>query len=298
MERELWRRMARGLRRLSPTRPRNAVYTDPQVLAVLLWAALNDRPISWACKRANWPMQAWRRSLPDQSTMSRRLRHPALAAALNSLAAILQQDLALGVVLVVDGKAMVLSENSRDPDARNGRAVSGYGKGYKIHIIIDPSSGAVAGWRIYPLNVAEPTTAAEILSDPDVHVPAGARLLGDAIYDSNPLHGSAASRGLQLIAPRKNPGTVIRRRNGARANHPNRLESVRLTEGDQRLEWDRHLSICRAGIERYFGSWVSCGGGLAALPAWVRRLHRVRPWLGAKIVINIARTTHRAQVAA
>jgi hypothetical protein len=46
------------------------VYDNRTVIAVLLWAALHDRPIVWACQRSSWPVQAWRRRLPDQSTMS------------------------------------------------------------------------------------------------------------------------------------------------------------------------------------------------------------------------------------
>ena len=74
MERELWKLIIAAMKRLPRTRSRNAVYSDSEVLAVLLWAVLHDRPISWACVRRHWPPQAWRRRLPDQSTMSRRLR--------------------------------------------------------------------------------------------------------------------------------------------------------------------------------------------------------------------------------
>ena len=34
---------------------------------------------------------------------------------------------------------------------------------------------------------------------------------------------------------------------------------------------------------------VSFGGGLSALPAWVRGLDRVRTWVWAKLLINAAR---------
>ena len=50
MEREIWRVVAQALKRLPRTRPRGAVYTDSEIIAVALWAALHDRPISWACK--------------------------------------------------------------------------------------------------------------------------------------------------------------------------------------------------------------------------------------------------------
>ncbi|MFU8829684.1 MAG: hypothetical protein ACNA8P_12785, partial [Phycisphaerales bacterium] len=68
MERELWRLIVPRIRRLPTRRPRGAVYTDKQIIAVALWAALHTRPISWACNKQNWPPQAWRRVLPDQST--------------------------------------------------------------------------------------------------------------------------------------------------------------------------------------------------------------------------------------
>jgi hypothetical protein len=45
----------------------------------------------------------------------------------------------------------------------------------------------------------------------------------------------------------------------------------------------------RNQIEREFGSLTSFGGGLVCLPAWVRRLPRVRNWVHAKLLVNAAR---------
>src|SRR5262245_35877000 len=92
MERELWKLIRWCLRRLPRRWPRGAVYDNREILAVYLWAALHDRPVSWACERASWPMQAWRRALPDQSTMSRRLREPELACDLARLVEIAQRS--------------------------------------------------------------------------------------------------------------------------------------------------------------------------------------------------------------
>ncbi len=86
MERELWRSVTRAIRRLPRWWPRGAVYDNRQVLAVLLWASLHGRSVSWACQRGHWPVQAWRRALPDQSTMSRRLRDQRLLEDLRRLA--------------------------------------------------------------------------------------------------------------------------------------------------------------------------------------------------------------------
>jgi len=287
MERDIWTRMMAALKHLPPTRPRNAVYTDGQIVAVLLWAAIHDRPISWACQRRHWPMQAWRRDLPDQSTMSRRLRHPATLDVLLALLMAVQGHGPVGEVVVADGKPLELSEYTRDPDAKTGRGAGRMSKGYKVHLILDPAAQRVIAHETHALNVAEPTTAAALVGRPSVQIPPGGRLLGDSLFDSNPLHRATHARGCQLVAPRKRPGTGL----GSRRHHPNRIESLRLTEGEDREIWDGVLGPQRAAIERFFGAWASFGGGLCALPPWVRRLHRVRVWVAAKLVINAARIT-------
>src|SRR5882757_8361066 len=45
----------------------------------------------------------------------------------------------------------------------------------------------------------------------------------------------------------------------------------------------------RGTIERQFGVLVSTGGILGPLPAWVRRFHRVRHWVQAKLILNALR---------
>ena len=294
MERELWRLMVGALKRMPRRRPRNAVYTDQQIVAVLLWAALHDRPVSWACERRNWPMQAWRRSLPDQSTMSRRLRHPTMPDLLLSLLMALQRTLGEGDVLVADGKPLELSEHTGDHDARTGRGAGRYAKGYKIHLILDAQAQAVRAYQVHPLNVAETTTVAGLLRRPRTRIRRGSVLLGDRLFDSNPLHAAAHRRGCRLIAPRQKPGTGV----SAGVQHPNRLESIRLTEVADRAVWDRVLGPRRATIERFFGTLTCSGGGLPGLPPWVRRLHRVRLWVAAKLAVNAARIAYRRYAAA
>src|SRR6267142_4907963 len=110
MERELWRGMVAGLKRVPRWWPRRGVYSNVQVLAVLLWAALHDRSILWATQRRSWPVQAWRRGLPDQSTMSRRLRDPRVMQDLGRLLPLLQRRAgALRGPLVLDGKPLPVS---------------------------------------------------------------------------------------------------------------------------------------------------------------------------------------------
>lgn len=256
---------------------------------MLLWAALHDRPVSWACRRRNWPMQAWRRSLPDQSTMSRRLRRSTTLDLLLSILMALQRTLGRGEVLIADGKPLELSEHTSDPDARTGRGAGRFAKGYKIHLILDAQAQAVRGYQVHPLNAGETTTVADLLDCPRTPIRRGSVLLGDKLFDSNPLHAATHRRGCQLIAPRQKPEKGVSKGH----QHPNRLESIRLTEGADRVIWDRILGPQRTTIERFFGSLTCAAGGLPVLPPWVRRLHRVRAWVGAKLAINAARIAAR-----
>lgn len=106
MELDIWQIVVAALKRLPPTCKPKQLYTTAQVLAVLLWAALHDRSILWACRRRSWPVQAWRRRLPDQSTMSRRLHDPALLEGLTRVLDIIQRAFDDGdnSLLRIDGK--------------------------------------------------------------------------------------------------------------------------------------------------------------------------------------------------
>lgn len=278
MDRDLWKRIVAGLRVVPRRRPRNAVYTNRQVLVVFMWAALHDRPVSWACERRSWPPSAWRRIIPDQSTMSRRTRDPSFLTDLKSLLCAVQRMLPTGSRLIVDGKALPIACRTIDRDARNGWASGGYARGYKLHIIIDDAQ-RVRAFDIHPMNAGEPLIAAGLVR----RMPAsrGAVMLGDAAYDSNPLHSACAARGVTLYAPRRRPGTSI---SAGRAHHPARIACIRALEGDDPPAIVRE----RAGVERFFSS-LTIAGRLFALPPWARRLHRVRAWVAAKLIVNAAR---------
>lgn len=284
MERELWRRIVAALKRLPRWWPRGAVYDNRGILAVLLWAALHDRSILWACQRHHWPVQAWRRQLPDQSTVSRRLRDPRVVEDLIRLLAILSGGPS-DHLLIVDGKPLTLSRFSGDPEAREGWGAGGHALGYKLHVLVDAAMRLLA-WEVRPMNEAECVVAGDLLQQAAIHdrLPQRAVMLGDASYDSNRLHESAAQVGVRLIAPRRKP---YRSLSPNHRQHPNRLSSILLTERDATQA--RQLRNQRAGVERYLGTLASVGGGLIALPAWARRLHRVRVWVGAKLVLHTAR---------
>ena len=98
----------------------------------------------------------------------------------------------------------------------------------------------------------------------------------DAEYDANPLYDAAQAEGFQLVA-KKRKGKGL----GHGRHSPARLRSIELLG----TAFGATLYRQRRAIEASFGTLVTFGGGLASLPAWVRRFHRVRHWVQAKLLI-------------
>jgi hypothetical protein len=178
-----------------------------------------------------------------------------------------------GWVAVVDGKPLVVGSHGKDRDCAWGRAGRGYAKGYKLHAIYGDSPMPLA-WELTPINVGESEVAARLVST----LNGGGYLLGDKQYDSNPLHDAAQRAGYQLVAQRKRPHAGL----GHRRHAPGRLRSIMLLQN----EFGQDLYACRDDIERRFGWLTSHTGGLAPLPSWVRRYHRVQSWVQAKLIIH------------
>ena len=74
MERELWPPLYHLLLDTATGFRQKYVQHQPWVLAaVVLWAALHDRPVSWACQRRHWSTTTLRPGrLPSPATVSRR----------------------------------------------------------------------------------------------------------------------------------------------------------------------------------------------------------------------------------
>src|SRR5688500_15513457 len=78
MELECWAELSQAIsqvqRQMTPPRPRDT-HATALIVRVHLWSALHDRPTDWACRPANWSARTRpEQPLPDQSTMSRRMR--------------------------------------------------------------------------------------------------------------------------------------------------------------------------------------------------------------------------------
>jgi hypothetical protein len=249
-------------------------YSDRSVVLVVLWAAIHDRPICWACESANWPVSRLPSQLPHPSTISRRSRHSDFARAIEfTLARLWDQLGSPSQDAMIDGMPLVISDYSRDPDAANGRAYRGFSKGYKLHAVIDVR-GVVLAYEVQALNVNERRPASSLLR----HLPRGVRrILADGNYDSSKLHAELQPLGIRLYSP------PLQRPIGRRS-HPRRRLLMRLFKHPigQRLENQREH------VERQFGLMGNYGCGLKGLPHWVRRQHRVKRWLDAKLLIHHA----------
>ena len=278
MERQIWRAIVAELKQIDkPKGDSRRRFSSLEIARVILWAALHDRPISWATRRENWPLHEQRRPLPSGSTVSRRSRCPVVKGVLAQLERVAFKPAgAAPLAAAVDGKPLPISGCSTDRQAGYGRAAGGKARGYKLHALVG-LDGSLLAWRVAPMNKDERVMAKRLVRS------AGHRgyVLGDGNFDSNPLHRVCTQVGqTQLIAPRRRGGGL-----GHGRHDPGRLRSIELLEGPH-PDFGRGLLKMRDAVERFFANLTNWGGSLTCLPAWARTHHRVHRWVQAKLIIN------------
>ncbi len=287
MERNLWMQLYEVAMTTPYAGPaRKVSHSDRWIVLTYLWAAVHDRPTTWATLARHWPDDLRPGRLPSQATMSRRLRTAAVNALLNALLRRYRGDPRADWVKYLDGKPLPVGDFSKDPDARWGRGPDSYYKGYKLHAVWGRSAVPLA-WEIRPANAGEPTTARLLIN----RLGGAGYLVGDRSFDSNPLAATAGQRGHQLVAPPK------KEQGAGHGHHPQsafRLRGLALLQ----QPFGQALYRSRSFVERCFGHLTSFGGGLGPLPSWVRRRHRVKRWVQAKLLINAARALLRQRLAA
>jgi len=295
MERELWGLLYRHLRETAKDFSQKYVQIPAWVLvAVSLWAALHDRTVAWACNPRNWSTTTLRpRKLPSPATMSRRAYSVGVGLLWHALQERLrsQSQLPLALVAFLDGKPLTVGGYTKDPDASYGRGAGLMAKGYKLHTLWS-NQPLPEQWEVTSLKAGETTVAAQMLQrqqPAQQELPSGGGyLLADGNYDSSPLFDQAKAAGYQLVVPivRANAGQ------GHRYQSPHRRRCIEMMQRRQvpgRSDFGPSLYKQRTQIERSFGNATSFACGLGPLPAWVRRLHRVRIWVWAKLLINAVR---------
>lgn len=280
MERELWKTIYRLARELDRTTG-NAFYRDWEIVVIYFWGVIHDRPTSWACRRDSWNVEVPVR-LPDQSTVSRRLRSGPVETVVDEIKASLCSGDDGGRYLCVDGKPLVVSDHSKDRDARTGRAGKGFAKGYRLHAIWG-NKPVPEAFRVEPLNTGEAKVARQLIAQ--INNNRFRWIVGDKQYDSNPLHDEAVKNNFQLTAEQKRPGKL-----GHRRHSPGRIRCLNMID----TPFCRRLLHFRDRIERRFGTLTCTATGLGPLPAWVRGLRRVRMWVKAKIITNAIRSIYKS----
>jgi hypothetical protein len=287
MERELWPRLYHLVMEVGETlRLIDVTYQPHIIVLVFLWAALHDRPVSWACDERNWATTTLRpATLPSESTLSRRLRRVDTAMLMRSLVERIRSEGDPKLVSVIDGKPLPVGGASGDPEARCGRGAGIRAKGYKLYAVWG-GRPVPETYRVYSMNTSEVQVAEEMASD----LTGGGYLLGDGEYDANAAYDAAGSAGYQLLAPREKPKAGL----GHHYQSPYRLRCIDLMGST----FGQNVYHLRGAIEREFGTLTSFGGGLSPLPAWVRHRDRVWLWTSAKLVINAERIMIHKGVAA
>jgi hypothetical protein len=283
MERELWRQLYVIVASLD-TAWSPGFYRAAEIVAVFLWAVVHDRPTSWACDRRHWTAEA-PPCLPSQSTVSRRLRTPAVQQLLAQTEACLGGAPGQWWAERIDSKPLAVGPHSKDDQATWGHVARGrLARGYKLHVVWG-GGPLPSRWQIEPMNVGDAAAARTLLAD----LPGTGYVVGDKQYDSNRLHETAAPTH-QLVTPQQRPGRAL----GHRPHHPGRLWSLELTA----RPFGKALLKHRGQIERDFSQLCSFGAGLGPLPSWVRGLRRVTQWVLAKLLINAVRIISRRQTIA
>jgi IS5 family transposase len=285
MERELWPLLYRALRTVANGfRQKHVTYQPWILVAVQLWAALHDRTLFWACQEQHWSTTRLRPvTLPSPSTLSRRLHSVATGVFWRALEEHLRQGGDARRIAILDGKPMPVGGPSKDPEAKRGRGAGGMAKGYKLHTVW-AGEALPETWEVTSLNMHECVVAERLVAQ----LSGGGYLLADGNYDSNKLADQAYERGYQLVVPVNNYTG-----RGHRYQSPHRLRNLDLLAGD----FGRGLYQQRGGIERRFANATSFSG-MGPLPAWVRRLHRVRTWVWAKLLINAVRIQRNKRLVA
>lgn len=280
MERELWPVLYHTVRDVARGFSQKYVQISGWVLVLtMLWAALHDRPVLWACQKANWSttrLRPWQ--LPSARTMSRRIDKVGVGLLWRAIEQRLRDLSGVhpGLTAFLDGKPLPVGGSTKDADACFGRAAGVMAKGYKLHTVWS-NRALPETWEVTPMNTAEQTVAHRLIAQ----LRSGGYLLGDGNYDSNQLFDDAFQQGYQLVTPlpKGKPGS---------GHHYQSLHRLRSIETMQST-YGPQLYKKRATIERNYGNASSFGGGLAPLPAWIRGLDRVRTWVWAKLLINAAR---------
>lgn len=278
MDSQTWRTVYRAIssaNRSIPRFGRTPQYSDTLIVAMYLWSVWHDRPLSWASDRSHYNTLFRPRKLPSNSQFCKRLQTERVQQILQRVHDQLAGSGTPAELAMLDGRILRVGSHSKDPDARKGRVAGGFGRGYRLHAW-GTQDQRIPLWSVMPLNIDERVVAMALVDQ----APPAPLVLADANYDSGTLYDRFAEDGISLLTPMRRPNAGC----GHRRPSLVRLAAARTWDGIAGYVYRE-----RAEIERQFGHQVWTAGGLGPLPGWVRRLPRVRMWVGGKLIIQHAR---------
>jgi hypothetical protein len=297
MDREIWTTLRTSVKRICRSmKPagRKPTFTDLQIALMYFWSVWQGGCLGWACEKIHYGDLYRPRKLPSSSQFRRRVNEPAFQKLLQAIHMDLARASFCSPVKYLDGKPLLVSPVSKDPDATNGHITGGFGKGYKLHAMVDENRRIVI-WSVMPLNVAEQSVAIELAMQ--LQPTANGLVLTDSNYDSAPLHKTLACSDHRLLSPLKGQKRV---KDGV--HHPVTLRQMGAERREAVEVWKGHSPLAefvlkaRNNIEGVF-SVISMALNAGSPPPWVRRLSRVRRWAGAAIILYNVRLKVQAQLA-
>ena len=279
MDQSQWSVVRQVLRQVTRSFPKlkYAVYSDYLIACLHFWGVLHERPTTWTLDRSHHTRQFRPRELPSLSQLNRRIASTRFQSLLQQV----HQRLAGNSRfkgLLIDGQALCVGGVSKDRDARRGHIPGGFGKGYKLHVVVT-SSGEIAVFSVLPLNTHELPVAQQMLASLK-HDLNGVLVMADGNYDAAAFHKQISAMGGFLItAPRghgKHP--VTQRQMG-----PARRQLLDLWQHHPRLM--KNVYHHRKAVERRLANLSTIPGLLTSLPKFIRGLPRVRRFVGSKICL-------------
>jgi hypothetical protein len=186
----------------------------------------------------------------------------------------------------LDGKPLPVGVASK---ARHGHVMGGYAKGYKLHAWMSEDR-RIPLWIVMPLNVDERPMAQVLLGQVNELSPRSL-ILADQNYDTHDLHKMVDARGGRLLVKPKGSKDGKRNADNLKKMGPARRELLKVRAEHSVLL--RYVHKQRIPAEGISGNLCGCSGGLTGLPPWVRRLYRVRRWVGGKMLLYHAKLQSR-----
>lgn len=282
MDSKIWSIITKAIVKVNrriPRTGRRPRYSDVLIARMYFWCVWHDRPLCWAVHRPHYNTLFRPRRLPSRSQFCRRVRTQRIERMIEAVSEELTRREHPAVVGFFDGKPLPVSRHTRDPEAKKGYADRGFARGYKLHAFAT-EDGRIMRFRVESMNTGEPNTARKLTD----RIDPGCTVLADTNYDSAKLYQAVGDRGARLLTRLKGHAKSAQQRRYM----PSARKQVLLL-------WEQRPQACkkklrqRDQIERIFGALTSFGGGLSPLPAWVRRLERVRRWVAAKVALYHAR---------